>query len=203
MITVAQGTAVPLIPAPRGRFSALTVGTDSHHLVGLTPRLRSLGAAAVHNATSARSGQIPQPVGPHDVCVLDAALPILPDELRGLRALGWRRVVVVAPRSEAVRVAIASGARSCVVPPLQPTPMSVAPPRPSRSSMGSPDALSEREVQVLQGVAEGLTNKQIGEELHLSALTVKSHLARIARKLGTGDRAEMVAIGIRQGLVAA
>jgi DNA-binding CsgD family transcriptional regulator len=203
MITVAQSTAVPLIPAPRGRFAALTVGTDSHHLVGLTPRLRSLGAAAVHNATSARSGQIPQPVGPHDVCVLDAALPILPDELRGLRALGWRRVVVVAPRSEAVRVAIASGARSCVVPPLQPTPMSVAPPRPSRSGPGSPDSLSEREVQVLQGVAEGMTNKQIGEELHLSALTVKSHLARIARKLGTGDRAEMVAIGIRQGLVAA
>ena len=203
MITVAQSTAVPLIPAPRGRFSALTVGTDSPHLVGLTPRLRSLGAAAVHNAASARSGQIPQPVGPHDVCVLDAALPILPDELRGLRALGWRRVVVVAPRSEAVRVAMTRGARSCVVPPLQPTPMSVAPPRPSRSGTSSPDALSEREVQVLQGVAEGMTNKQIGEELHLSALTVKSHLARIARKLGTGDRAEMVAIGIRQGLVAA
>jgi DNA-binding CsgD family transcriptional regulator len=203
MITVAQHTAVPLIPAPRGRFAALTVGNESHHLIGLTPRLRSLGAAAVHNASTARNGHIPQPVGPHDVCVLDAPMLVLQDELRGLRALGWRRVIVVAPRSEAVRVAMASGARSCVVPPMRPAPMAVAPPRPSRSGRTSPDALSEREIQVLQGVAEGHTNRQIGEDLSLSALTVKSHLARIARKLGTGDRAEMVAIGIRQGLVAA
>jgi DNA-binding NarL/FixJ family response regulator len=80
--------------------------------------------------------------------------------------------------------------------------MSVTPPRPSRSEPPAADALSEREVQVLHGVAEGRTNRQIGEELCLSALTVKSHLARIARKLGTGDRAEMVAIGMRQGIVA-
>ena len=46
---------------------------------------------------------------------------------------------------------------------------------------------------MLQLVADGKSNKDIGEELGLSALTVKSHLARIARKLGTGDRAEMVA----------
>ena len=33
------------------------------------------------------------------------------------------------------------------------------------------------------------------------ALTVKSHLARIARKLGTGDRAEMVALAMRAGVI--
>ena len=38
-------------------------------------------------------------------------------------------------------------------------------------------------------------------QLHLSALTVKSHLARIARKLGTGDRAEMVALALRAGVI--
>jgi ribonuclease D len=37
--------------------------------------------------------------------------------------------------------------------------------------------------------------------LGLSALTVKSHLARIARKLGTGDRAEMVALAMRAGVI--
>lgn len=202
MITVAQQTTVPLIPAPRGRFSALTVGTDSHHLASLTPRLRSLGATAVHNAATARAGQIPRPVGPHDLCVVESPLPQLRDELRGLRAVGWRRVVVVATRSDAVRLAIGAGARSAVVPPLRPVPMGVAPSRPARSHSEYPNALSEREIQVLQAVAEGHTNKQIGAELCLSALTVKSHLARIARKLGTGDRAEMVAIGIRQGIVA-
>ena len=45
------------------------------------------------------------------------------------------------------------------------------------------------------------SNKQIGEQLGLSALTVKSHLARIARKLGTGDRAEMVAMAMRAGVI--
>jgi DNA-binding NarL/FixJ family response regulator len=55
-----------------------------------------------------------------------------------------------------------------------------------------------------RGPAPGVgrpSNKQIGEELGLSALTVKSHLARIARKLGTGDRAEMVAMAMRGGVI--
>ncbi|CAM5275751.1 hypothetical protein SBADM41S_12062 [Streptomyces badius] len=42
---------------------------------------------------------------------------------------------------------------------------------------------------MLRLVAEGQSNKAIGVSMGLSALTVKSHLARIARKLGTGDRA--------------
>jgi DNA-binding CsgD family transcriptional regulator len=54
---------------------------------------------------------------------------------------------------------------------------------------------------VLRLVADGQSNKQIGDELGLSALTVKSHLARIARKLGTGDRAEMVALAMRAGVI--
>ena len=66
---------------------------------------------------------------------------------------------------------------------------------------GSPDELSAREVEVLQLVSEGRSNKEIGDALGLSALTVKSHLARIARKVGTGDRAEMVAHTMRSGLV--
>jgi DNA-binding CsgD family transcriptional regulator len=63
------------------------------------------------------------------------------------------------------------------------------------------DSLSAREIQVLQLVADGKSNKDIGEALGLSALTVKSHLARIARKLGTGDRAEMVVTAMRAGAV--
>jgi DNA-binding NarL/FixJ family response regulator len=66
---------------------------------------------------------------------------------------------------------------------------------------GSPDELSNREIEVIQLVAEGNSNRAIGEDLGLSSLTVKSHLARIARKLGTGDRAEMVALAMRGGLL--
>jgi DNA-binding NarL/FixJ family response regulator len=65
---------------------------------------------------------------------------------------------------------------------------------------GTPD-LSARELGVLRLVADGRSNRQIGERLSLSALTVKSHLARISRKVGTGDRAEMVAFAIRHDLL--
>jgi DNA-binding NarL/FixJ family response regulator len=61
--------------------------------------------------------------------------------------------------------------------------------------------LSARERDILRLVADGHTNKEIGEKVDVSALTVKSHLARTARKLGTGDRAHMVALGIRSGVI--
>ncbi len=62
--------------------------------------------------------------------------------------------------------------------------------------------LTARELGVLELVADGNSNREIGEALELSALTVKSHLARISRKIGTGDRAEMVAYAIRNQLLA-
>lgn len=202
MITVAQSATVPIIPLPRGRFAALTVGVDAAHVAGLTPRLRSLGASAVHRAATARGGQVPSPNGPHDLCVVEATGPQIREELRALRAIGWRRVVVVTTRSDLVRQAIGCGARSAIVPPTKSAGAGFGIPLPrSRSGDEGVDAMSAREVQVLQRVAEGQTNRQIGEDLCLSALTVKSHLARIGRKIGTGDRAEMVAIGFRHGVV--
>ena len=61
--------------------------------------------------------------------------------------------------------------------------------------------ISTREIEVIRLVADGRSNKWIGEQLSLSALTVKSHLARIGRKLGTGDRAHMVALAMRAGVI--
>ena len=58
---------------------------------------------------------------------------------------------------------------------------------------------SPRELQLLELVADGLSNIEIAERTGLSSLTVKSHLARTARKLGTGDRAGMVAVAFRAG----
>lgn len=72
--------------------------------------------------------------------------------------------------------------------------------RTSAAPAGTP-ALTAREVGVLRLVADGRSNREIGEHLSLSALTVKSHLARISRKVGTGDRAEMVAFAIRHDLL--
>jgi DNA-binding NarL/FixJ family response regulator len=64
-----------------------------------------------------------------------------------------------------------------------------------------PESLSHREIEVLSQVSEGRSNRDVAESLGLSSLTVKSHLARIARKLGTGDRAEMVVMALRAGLI--
>ncbi len=64
---------------------------------------------------------------------------------------------------------------------------------------GAPDAgrLSEREVEVLTLIADGLTNAQIAERLYLSPKTVMHHSSHIYRKLGVRGRAEAAAQAIR------
>ncbi|HVE74199.1 MAG TPA: response regulator transcription factor [Mycobacteriales bacterium] len=58
-------------------------------------------------------------------------------------------------------------------------------------------SLTSREIEILQLVADGLSNADIGEQMGLAPLSVKSHLTRIGRKLGTGDRTQMVAAAMR------
>jgi DNA-binding NarL/FixJ family response regulator len=61
--------------------------------------------------------------------------------------------------------------------------------------------LSPREIEILQKVAYGATTKEVADQLGISFHTVKTHLERIFEKLGANDRAQAVAIAIRQGLV--
>jgi two-component system, NarL family, nitrate/nitrite response regulator NarL len=61
--------------------------------------------------------------------------------------------------------------------------------------------LSDREQEILGGLARGLSAPAIGRELSLSAATVKSYLQRLYDKLGVSDRAAAVAEGMRRGLV--
>lgn len=201
MISVAQRTSYPVIPAPRNRFSALTISDAPGHLSGIDTQLRSLGATSVAASDHVRDDVAP-PTSVSDLCVVDGSAPDLLGELAALRTAGWRRIVVVMPNAEAdtVRHLIGHGARSMVVAPAAPETQPRPAPR-QATTRGMAATLSEREIQVLQRVAEGHSNREIGQDLCLSALTVKSHLARISRKLGTGDRAEMVAIAFRGGLV--
>ena len=66
---------------------------------------------------------------------------------------------------------------------------------------GPLEPLSEREMQVLNLVADGLGNKAIAQRLAISDHTVKFHLAAIFSKLNARSRAEALAQGIRFGLV--
>lgn len=60
-------------------------------------------------------------------------------------------------------------------------------------------ALTERELQVLRGMAEGKSNAEIGRDLYVSEDTVKTHARRLFRKLRARDRAHAVAVGFRSG----
>ena len=62
-------------------------------------------------------------------------------------------------------------------------------------------ALTERETQVLRGMADGKSNAEIGRELFVSEDTVKTHARRLFRKLGARDRAHAVAAAFRAGIV--
>ena len=208
-------------------FTAMVV--DPHPVVrqSLVARLSTLGAKQVVEAASAAEARTrARLAGPRELCVLDVLLPDASglDLLVELRAAGWKHLVVLSAADDAfsVRAAFVAGADGYLLKSTASHAVDTGVRRvlgggvyadPSVARVlkagirgGSGDSgvtdLSLREVEVLRLVAEGQSNKQIGEGLQLSALTVKSHLARIARKLGTGDRAEMVAVAMRAGVIA-
>jgi DNA-binding NarL/FixJ family response regulator len=61
--------------------------------------------------------------------------------------------------------------------------------------------LSSRELEVVQLVADGLSNKEIGQRLFLSEATVKSHLVHVFQKLGTDSRTAAAAAARARGLI--
>ena len=65
----------------------------------------------------------------------------------------------------------------------------------------SDEALTAREVEVLQQVAAGNRNKNIAERLFISEETVKVHIRHIMEKLGASDRAQAVAIAVKRGII--
>ncbi|MBD8058623.1 helix-turn-helix transcriptional regulator [Cellulomonas sp. JH27-2] len=117
-----------------------------------------------------------------------------------LRRRGSHRVVVLTRRASRPELGIllAGGVRGAVAGTTTASLVRLPAPPPPPAELPE---LTAREISVLELVADGRSNRLIGEELGLSALTVKSHLARISRKFGTGDRAELVAISIRGGIL--
>lgn len=74
---------------------------------------------------------------------------------------------------------------------------------PDRRGRGDPrhEALTHREVEVLELLAEGLPNKAIAGRLGISDQTVKFHVASISGKLGAANRTDAVRLAIRRGLL--
>jgi two-component system NarL family response regulator len=61
--------------------------------------------------------------------------------------------------------------------------------------------LTDREHDVLEGIAAGFSDKQIAAELGVGVETVRTHVKGIFNKLGAGSRVQALALGLRYGLV--
>lgn len=86
---------------------------------------------------------------------------------------------------------------------LQPAPsappaVTPQPPEPTQAATGT---LTVREQEILQLVADGLTNREIAEKLELSRFTVECHVKHIYRKLAVSSRTRAVVIARSQGLL--
>jgi DNA-binding NarL/FixJ family response regulator len=73
----------------------------------------------------------------------------------------------------------------------------------SGAAAGGHAPLNKRELAVLEGIAEGLSYKEIAGRLHLSVKSIEYYRAVLVRKTGCGTRAELVRLAIRLGLIAA
>jgi two-component system, NarL family, response regulator LiaR len=73
------------------------------------------------------------------------------------------------------------------------------PAAPSLKSSPLEHDLSEREMEVLKLAAKGISNKDIAEQLFISARTVQAHMRSIFNKLGIGSRSEIMIYGLKRG----
>jgi DNA-binding NarL/FixJ family response regulator len=158
-----------------------------------------------------------------DVVLLDLRMP----ELDGLACLERLRrhdpriaVVILSSYSDPAQIEAArlGGARGYVVKTVEPVdlpdvvrkalsggPFAVwgAVEQPHAAPGAAATALSDRETAVLEAVARGLSNREIGRQLWISEQTVKFHLRNIYRKLGISSRTEAARYAYRNGLAAA
>ena len=213
----------PTDPPPTGAETfvlrrTLLVHPDPARRALITAQLREFGAVAVLEVGDLTEARIAaRSAGARDLAVVggDPADPEFSALLAELDGQGWCRVVVVMPRAGTRQIMSAlltgaTGVLSAPADPFAPTPEPALPggagPRSSGvryvpDLRGVPRALTHREQEILQHAANGHPNREIAEQLGLSPLTIKSHLGRIGRKLGSGDRAQLVLLALRAGAI--
>ena len=181
-------------------------------VAGLPGITRVVGAASGEEALSR------WPVERPSIVLLDVRMPGIGGVETAKRLLTRHPeanvlMTTMAEDADGLARAVAAGARGYVVKDASPEELSIAlaaalseaarrqVPSQARGRTGTAVALTEREVQVLDGMSRGCSNAAIGRELFLSEDTIKTHARRLFRKLGAADRAQAVATGFRLGLV--
>jgi DNA-binding NarL/FixJ family response regulator len=115
------------------------------------------------------------------------------DILRAVEAGAVGYLLKDSPRAEVANAIRAAARGETVLAPSVAARLVTRVRRPQR------DSLSAREVEVLQLVARGMTNADIGQQLFISEATVKTHLLRAFGKLGVSDRTAAVTTAIERG----
>jgi NarL family two-component system response regulator YdfI len=114
------------------------------------------------------------------------------------RRAGVRAVLGRDVSAEALSAAVAATRAGLLV--LHPDALGRLP-TPSTLPPGETSALTSRELEILEMMAEGMSNRVIAGRLKISRYTVKFHVASILTKLGARGRTEAVTVGVRQGLI--
>ena len=117
------------------------------------------------------------------------------DILRAVEAGATGYLLKDAPREELFRAVRATARGESVLAP------SVAARLMGQMRRPAEEALTAREIQVLGLVAQGASNKEIGQQLCISEATVKSHLIHIFDKLAVSDRTAAVTTAVKRGIL--
>ena len=185
------------MPTPGPWGTVLIAGPDGAANDELRTALSRIGAHKIVQADSTTAVRdLLARGGTGDLALVSARFGTHTDPLiRALLGGGWYRVIICTPTGATTPEvsAVLAGA----------TGVLTAPGTANDPRTGGPvhTTLTPREIQIIVQVADGRSNKEIGTLMSLSPLTVKNHLARIGRKLGTGDRAEIVAMACRDGVI--
>ena len=118
------------------------------------------------------------------------------DIVRAIEAGATGYLLKDTPREELFRAIRATAVGDSVLAPTVATRVM------SRMRTPAAEKLSAREIEVLELVAKGASNKEIGKSLSISVATVKTHLIHIYGKLGVDDRTAAVTTALEQGIIA-
>ena len=197
MTTLVERAGVA-VPRP-GRFAAMVVVNSPVVRETVAHTLRAMGARHVLEIGTVAEARSRAQAGIADIVVAEAGLPDGSGIalVRELRAAGWQRGMVIATSDDpySVRAAVGAGVRCYLV-----SASAAGAVRPVSERGDGVDALSAREIQVLQLVAEGKSSKEIALMLHLSSKTVEGHRRQIMDKLKLYSVAELTRYAIREGV---
>lgn len=219
-----QQVDTPRLPTPLERSCALVLADhDRRNLLGRW--LTLMGATSCRTTLDSTPLSALTPNSSNELVVAETPSEEVDTKVISLRTRGWRNIIISTADIDADTAAAAlrrdvralmrrnsqtpgnsstqqnktNREANGAVTATENTELGLAQPSGAQAAASQ---LTARECAVLKLVARGKSNREIGTELTLSPLTIKSHLARISRKLGTGDRARMVLIALRGGAIA-